>query len=105
MLDCRTLQSRPSRSNSAKHAVVANERRLYVALPREGEPSGISRIFCLYREKGLEVTTAIVSPAARDEGSARRVIAQTASISVKTNLALVVPHERPVAGQNHRSRF
>jgi putative transposase len=34
---------------------LANERRLFVLLRREGEPSGINRIYRLYSEEGLTV--------------------------------------------------
>ncbi|NKE92471.1 IS3 family transposase, partial [Rhizobium sp. BGM003] len=45
----------------AKLRDLANERRrfgyrrLFVLLPREGEPSGVNRIYLLYREEGLSV--------------------------------------------------
>lgn len=39
------------------------------------EPSGINRIYRLYREEGLMVTTAIARAAARDDSAARRAIA------------------------------
>jgi len=77
---------------------VANERRqccyrrLNVVLRREGEPFSISRIYCVYREEGRAVTTAIASSASRDECSARRAIAQPESIGVKTNRAPIVLH-------------
>ena len=98
MLRCRTLRSRPLSSKVAKYAEVASERRqccyrrLYVVMRREGKPSSIRRTYCVYREEELAVTTVIASPASRDESSARRAIAQPASIREKTNRASVVLH-------------
>lgn len=34
---------------------LANERRRFILLRREGEPSGINRIYRLYKEEGLAV--------------------------------------------------
>lgn len=47
---------------------------------REGQPSGINRTYCLYREEGLAVNTVVASPAARSESSASRAIAKPVPI-------------------------
>ncbi len=54
---------------------LANERkrfgyrRLFVLLRQEGEPSGINRIYRLYREEGLTAQTARSTPRCRSTGA------------------------------------
>jgi len=59
--DCKMIRYRPRRAPDTELRQrlrdLVNERRrfLFVLLRREGEPSGINRIYRLYREEGLAV--------------------------------------------------
>lgn len=74
---------------------IANERRrfgyrrLFILLRREGEPSGINRIYRLYREEGLTV---------RKRRSRRRAVGTRAPIEAvipaKNNRRDPIPHDK-----------
>jgi putative transposase len=71
---------------------LANERRrfgyrrLFILLRREGEPSGINRIYRLYREEGLTV---------RKRRSRRRAVGTRAPILVEAGQCPLVARLRP----------
>lgn len=79
-VDRKTVRYRSQRAPDTTLRVrlrdMANERRrfvyrrLFVLLRREGEPSGINRIYRLFRDEGLTVRNA--KRAARRSASARR---------------------------------
>ncbi|WP_376707009.1 IS3 family transposase [Bradyrhizobium agreste] len=80
---------------------LANERRrfgyrrLFVLLLREGEPSGINRIYRLYREEGLTV---------RKRRSRRKAVGTRAPILVEAQRALVagLVHDQFANGRRFR---
>ena len=82
---------------------LANERgrfgyrRLFVLLRREGEPSGINRIYRLYREEGLTV---------RKRKARRKAVGTRASLLVETRpnarWSLDFVHDQSANGQRFR---
>ena len=70
-------------------------RHLFVLLRREGEPSGINRIYRLYREKGLAV---------RKRRASRKAIGTCAPILVEANArwSLDFVHDQFASGQRFR---
>ena len=79
----------PETALRARLRELANERRrfgyrrLFIMLRREGEPSGINRIYRLYREEGLMV---------RKRKARRRAIGTRAPIQVEAK-----PNARPLS--------
>src|SRR4029079_7155411 len=82
---------------------LANERRrfgyrrLFVLLRREGEPSGINRIYRLYREEGLTVRT---RPARRRAVGTRAPILVEAKANARWSLDFV--HDQFACGRRFR---